>query len=1032
MITGPMLKPLPTPTKPAPLRHEDLFVQRYGLLMNWSRKLTRHNEQMAEDLLHDVFVQFTLARPNLEAIDNLDGYLYSMLRNRHLSSMRRAARVPMDQLSTEEYDSAEARLRSTDPRQRIKVLDELRTICRYACARKRTSRAGSILILRFFLGYYPTEIVQVSKSSRPAVDSWLKIARTEARSYLDDPGRLAFLGAAGQAAIGHCDGSHSDFLLELRSSIFSASDTECPSSPGLQEIYTAPAGICSEDLAHVVSCAACLDTANSLLGLPPLRDRYPADTVGRDNGPRSGGTGISTSTGGRLARCRRKAKEVFEHSASKLSVSVNGFRVGTQTICSEISEVTLNLNVDERIGFVEVHSEQDVLLLAMDVEPPPEGPAQQSSCIELSDDRSIDLAISFVSAWPELKLRYRDPALTAAVVSPADASDQAGDHRVVKALSIADEPPPAAGKPVQGSANCQVASLPIPTGEGRGGARNWVLRMLDLIPDGFWLRPATITAALTIILIAALLLVRLPVPAVSAAVLLDKASESEKLMLARPDSLIHRILTMEARDLNRNLLISHRKIETWGSSRPVSGHSAARRVYDEHGRLLALEFVDEHGSSQIYRSSGPGVEFGGQADDALLSGKEIWRTDMSAARFASLVAGLQNAAVTEDSRAYHIRYDNNRGFAPEWLVMAALVLAKPGLHVIEETIDVRRNGALVEYKFVEDVFEHVKPTALPAGAFKVDATLTPPEGVLPPPGSGSAASPTASPHPADSVTATADLEVEVEYLLDRVKANQGEQVAVSRTPDDKLLVKGIVDTASRKSRILEGLASVAHNPAVRIDISTVDEIARRGKQVSGSVTVQKLEIVAATRIPVFAELRRHFLEIGISEAQLDEQVSRFSARVLQESGEALRNAWALRRLADQMSRNAGQALTTQARSKQLVMISEHASSCISSYERLQRDLEPIFPGVGLRGSPDAVKITDETDLARMLRLLVAQAAAADAAVRSAFTISSGKSELGQDWRSRLREPLRNAEELASSIARFARDSGKAPVTEPGE
>src|SRR5258708_6864982 len=144
-----MLKPLP-----APLSHEDLFVQRYQLLLGWSRKLTNHNQQMAEDLLHDVFVQFTLSRPDLGAIQNVDGYLYRMLRNRHLSSIRRTARAPIDQLSSADYDSAEIRLRSTDPRGQLKVLDELRAICGYACARRRTSRAGSILILRFFLGDY--------------------------------------------------------------------------------------------------------------------------------------------------------------------------------------------------------------------------------------------------------------------------------------------------------------------------------------------------------------------------------------------------------------------------------------------------------------------------------------------------------------------------------------------------------------------------------------------------------------------------------------------------------------------------------------------------------------------------------------------------------------------------------------------------------------------------------------------------------------------------------------------------------------
>src|SRR5215831_3817190 len=260
-----MLKPSPTP-----LTHEDLFVQRYQALLGWARKLAHQNQHIAEDLLHDVFVQFTLARPDLGGIQNIDGYLYMMLRNRHLSSIRRNARAPIDQLSSADYDSAEMRLQSADPRDQIKVRDELRTICRYACERKQTSRAGSILILRFFLGYYPAEIVELGRTSRQAVDSWLRIARTEARTYLDDPGRLAFAAQhKGRLSADYRPEMQDDFLTELRSLVFSSTDGECPSHAWLQEIYAAPAGVGSELLAHIASCATCLDQANSLLGLPP-------------------------------------------------------------------------------------------------------------------------------------------------------------------------------------------------------------------------------------------------------------------------------------------------------------------------------------------------------------------------------------------------------------------------------------------------------------------------------------------------------------------------------------------------------------------------------------------------------------------------------------------------------------------------------------------------------------------------------------------------------------------------------------------
>src|SRR5260370_28948268 len=116
-----------------------------------------------------------------------------MLRNIHVSQVRRSPRSPIRSLSIVEYDSAELGLRVTDPRTQMNVQDELRTVCQYACARKESSKAGSILILRFFHGYYPDEISKLSRISRPAVKDRLRLARAEAKLYLDSPKALSFM-----------------------------------------------------------------------------------------------------------------------------------------------------------------------------------------------------------------------------------------------------------------------------------------------------------------------------------------------------------------------------------------------------------------------------------------------------------------------------------------------------------------------------------------------------------------------------------------------------------------------------------------------------------------------------------------------------------------------------------------------------------------------------------------------------------------------------------------------------------------------
>ncbi len=182
--------------QPPPASHEDLFIGRYELLCSWALKLTGRDRQLAEDLVHDAFIQFTLSRPELDGVQNLDGYLYGLLRNLHLSRVRRAARRPAVSLALIDYDSCELGWQTVDARAQLQAREELRAICRYACLRKESSKAGSVLILRFFHGYYPSEIAQLLGSPARAVADWLLLARREGRLYLAEPERLSFLASA--------------------------------------------------------------------------------------------------------------------------------------------------------------------------------------------------------------------------------------------------------------------------------------------------------------------------------------------------------------------------------------------------------------------------------------------------------------------------------------------------------------------------------------------------------------------------------------------------------------------------------------------------------------------------------------------------------------------------------------------------------------------------------------------------------------------------------------------------------------------
>lgn len=101
--------------------HEEAFLQSYHRLRSWALQLVQNDQQLAEDLLHDVFLQFVVSKPDLDTIENLDGYLRTMLRNMHLSQLRRASRLPEVVRPLLDYDSASAGLETLKhPKPRLK------------------------------------------------------------------------------------------------------------------------------------------------------------------------------------------------------------------------------------------------------------------------------------------------------------------------------------------------------------------------------------------------------------------------------------------------------------------------------------------------------------------------------------------------------------------------------------------------------------------------------------------------------------------------------------------------------------------------------------------------------------------------------------------------------------------------------------------------------------------------------------------------------------------------------------------------
>src|SRR5215216_5512447 len=332
----------PVPSAKIFQSQEAAFIEHYDWLLRWALQFTNHDRERAQDLVQQVFAQFALAHTDLSAVDNIPAYLYTTLRNTHLSEVRLAGRSHNQSQSIVEYSIADAALGASDPYSLFQTQDQLRRVCQYACLRKQTPRAGSVLILRFFHSYRISEIATVLGGTCQAVRQSLKLARNEARVFLEDPGALKFIDRTQRKSVPFSGTvcSADVLLAELRQAIFhSCEDEYLDNDDSLWTLYVECHIVAAENatLAHIVSCAKCLDAVNGI-----LRPR-------------------------------------------ELCVSVNGHPLGSQAVNSRTSRLRVDVTLTEPLNFIEVIGDKRTRLLVMTIDPPPHGEPTQERRICLSE-----------------------------------------------------------------------------------------------------------------------------------------------------------------------------------------------------------------------------------------------------------------------------------------------------------------------------------------------------------------------------------------------------------------------------------------------------------------------------------------------------------------------------------------------------------------------------------------------------------------------------------------------------------------------
>lgn len=141
---------------------ERLLKARYSQPQIWAQSLTRGDVAKAQDIVQEFCLYFTLKRPDLSNVENVEGYLYTCLRHICLSNLARASREASHFISIADFDSfdfAVASRRSGDPLERQ---NDLRHICNFAIWRKEKSKTARYFILHFFHGYSRQETAELA------------------------------------------------------------------------------------------------------------------------------------------------------------------------------------------------------------------------------------------------------------------------------------------------------------------------------------------------------------------------------------------------------------------------------------------------------------------------------------------------------------------------------------------------------------------------------------------------------------------------------------------------------------------------------------------------------------------------------------------------------------------------------------------------------------------------------------------------------------------------------------------------------
>ena len=641
----------------------ELLADRYAQLMRWAIALTRNDRTKAEEIVQELCLYITLARPDFSHVTNLDGYLYTCLRHVYTSSLARASRDALRLVSIEDYDSFAMAVSSRLPGDPLQRQNDLRRVCAYAVWRKETSKTDSYFILHFFHGYGREEIASVARVTMAAIYNKLKAARAEVGAYLQNAGKLRLIDREPPSPnlFWHVV-PVAELFAELRQTILRAKLTACLPEQELSAFYTSggQTPIPCELLAHIVSCERCLAVVDGIGRRPTLKDREPLDVFGYSPGEGGDAPGGSGDTHARtMEDVERKWKRTYDHRPRSLSIALNGEVIASHDVRSEHNRLTARIDAASGVNFIEVFSEQDVRLALLPVELEPAGtPAAQRLRVLLSDERWLELKLNFDGLGLESEVSYFDPTLS-----------QTEEEEAAPAVFTRSAEP----AKVRLWERLRIFAVPVMA---------WAFAVVFVVGLGCWVY----------------LHHQAPLGAAS---VLHRASQIEISTLGRQTE--HQVVRLEEGPVAGETRIAA-TIDFWKDG---EGSRYIRRLYDDQRQLVAVEW---HGNNQ-----GVAKKRGLRRTDGLIS--QFWSQDLSARAFASMEDG--EPKIRKTASGYEITKTGPSQRYPQ-LISATLVL-NAGYQAVEQRFQVQTARGARQLRFIQESYDLKPAHSVPDDTFDPDS-----------------------------------------------------------------------------------------------------------------------------------------------------------------------------------------------------------------------------------------------------------------------------------------------------------------------